>query len=389
MHHCQLVCTGCGSIHDFAPIYACQHCGASLDIQYDYDHIFAKTSFADMAARTADQGIWKYRELLPVNPDIEPVTLGEGQTPLLCMNRIFNSRNIQIKMESLNPTLAFKDRPLATALTAAKQFAMREVVCASTGNTGVAASAYAARAGVRCTVYVPEATPSEKLSAMEQYGAQIRLVSGTFSDAYNIASQEAVERRAFNLTSTYLNPFMVEGDKTVAYEIVEQSQGDVPDWIVIPIGAGPLLFGCYKGFKEMRRAGYIDKLPRMVGVQAAGCAPIVEAYETGRPEVEPWQRPIMTKASGISDPLTSYPADGTRTLSVIRESNGVALAIAEEDLFATREQLAQREGILAELSSVTAVAAVHMMLDTGKIGRDENVVMVVTGHGIKDMTVTR
>ncbi len=255
-------------------------------------------------------------------------------------------------------------------------------------NTGVAASAYAARAGLGCTVYVPEATPARKLRAMEQYGAQIRLVAGTFSDAYNIASQEAVERHAFNLTSTYRIRSWLRGIKRSLMRLWNNHKGTFRIGSSFRSAQATALW-IYKGFKEMRRAGYINKLPRMVGVQAAGCAPSCRPYRSDQTEVEPWQRPIMTKASGISDPLTSYPADGTRTLSVIRESNGVALAIAEDDLFASREQLAQREGILAELSSVTAVAAVHTMLGTGKIGRDEKVVMVVTGHGIKDMTVTR
>jgi len=359
-----------------------------LDLRYDYDRIFAATSFEAMAARRVE-GMWKYRELLPVLPGIAPVSLGEGDTPLLRTERIRGTSGepaLYLKTESVNPTLAFKDRPLAVALTSAKQFGIAETVCASTGNTGVAAAAYSARAGLRCTVYVPAATPSEKLTAMEQYGACLVKVDGTFSDAYETAGRAAAERGAFNLTSTYLNPYAAEGDKTVAYELVEQL-GDAPEWVVVPIGAGPLLAGCYKGFREMKRAGRIERLPKMVGVQAAGCAPIVEAFEAGELEVKPWGRKPDTRASGIADPLTSYPADGTRTLSVIRESGGAAMSVPDEELFRYRRLLAEKEGVLAELSSVTAVVAAEQLCRDGLAASGDTIIAIVTGHGFKDMTV--
>jgi len=390
MNRYELVCVRCGAVQKTEPSYTCGSCGGSLDIVYDYDAIFQENSFADMASRR-ERGIWKYKNLLPVNPNVEPVTLGEGSTPLLRISNVpedIGELNFYVKNESANPTLAFKDRPLSVALTAAKQLGMTEVVCASTGNTGVAASAYAARAGLRCTVYVPVTTPSEKLSAMEQYGVDLERVEGTFSDAYHTASRVAMEKGAFNLTSTYLNPYAVEGDKTVAYEIVEEL-GTVPEWIIIPIGAGPLLAGCFKGFKEMKRAGRINKLPRMIGVQAAGCAPIVTAYDAGEMKVQPWNGPPNTRASGIADPLTSYPEDGTRTLSIIRESGGMAFGIPDEDLLRYRRLLAQKAGILAELSSVTAVAALEKVMESGVARSGDTVISVVTGHGLKDMTVTK
>jgi len=387
MNRYELVCTVCGSVQTAEPAYLCRACGGSLDLRYDYERIFAETSFEAMAARRGN-GIWKYRELLPVLPGTAPVSLGEGDTPLLHAERIRETDGapaLFLKTESVNPTLAFKDRPLAVALTAAKQFGIAETVCASTGNTGVAAAAYSARAGVRCTVYVPAATPSEKLAAMEQYGAHLVKVDGTFSDAYETAGRAAAERGAFNLTSTYLNPYAAEGDKTVAYELVEQL-GHAPDWVVVPIGAGPLLAGCYKGFQEMKLAGRIDKLPKMAGVQAAGCAPIVEAFVAGEPTVKPWGRKPDTRASGIADPLTSYPADGTRTLSVIRESGGTAIAVPDEELFRYRRLLAEKEGVLAELSSVTAVVAAERLCRGGQAASGDTIIAIVTGHGFKDMT---
>lgn len=389
MNHFELFCTGCGASQPFVPMYVCDGCGGSLDFRYDYTEIFRRHPFEEMQARPG-RSIWRYRELFPVLPDIEPVTLGEGGSPLLQSHKIpniGNHLNFYLKNEAVNPTLAFKDRPLSVALTAAKQFGITDVVCASTGNTGVAASAYAARAGLRCTVFVPAATPAEKLAAMEQYGAQIEKVDGTFSDAYETAGRTATQRGAFNLTSTYLNPYAAEGDKSVAYELVEEL-GHVPDWIVVPIGAGPLLAGCYKGFKEMKLAGCIDKLPKMAGVQASGCAPIVRAYEAGETAVLPWAGPSRTLASGIADPLTSYPEDGTRTLSVIRESGGTAVAVDDTELLRYRKLLAEQEGILAEISSCTAVAALEPMIAGGILQQGDTVISIVTGHGLKDMTAT-
>ncbi|MNC52773.1 Threonine synthase [compost metagenome] len=170
-----LACTRCGTSGPALPLYQCSACGGSLEVAYDYEAIFSRQPFERMSARTAP-GIWKYRELLPVFPGTDPVTLGEGGTPLLSSRRMGSTSNgfqLYLKNESANPTLAFKDRPLSVALTAARQFGMTDVVCASTGNTGVAASAYAARAGLRCTVYIPATTPAEKLEAMKAYGARI------------------------------------------------------------------------------------------------------------------------------------------------------------------------------------------------------------------------
>lgn len=396
------VCWSCGEMATREPAYRCDRCGGTLDILYDYEALFARTSFEKMALSRGETGIWRYRSLMPLNPGTEAVTLGEGNTPILKIRNIQNSLASQwpnymhilpetlemyLKMESQNPTLAFKDRPLAVAINAARQFGIQRVVCASTGNTGVSAAAYAARAGLPCTTYVPAHTPREKLEAMRQYGAELVAVEGSFSDAYAKAAEAAAQGDAFNLTSTYLNPYAAEGDKTVAYELAEQLEGRVPDWIIVPIGAGPLLSGIFKGYREMLAAGYIDRLPRMAGVQAEGCAPIAEAFMAGEEEVRAWSGPSLSAASGIADPLTLYPEDGTRTLSVIRESGGAALSLSDEALFHWRGLLARREGLLAELSSATGVAAAAELANKGIIRSDDTVVAIVTGHGFKDMSV--
>ena len=378
-----LACINCGHLHEAIMIYQCEKCNGSLDAVYDYDAIFDQEDWDN----GKEVGIWRYQSLMPVDSDITPVTLGEGNTPLLKSSNLedlFDQSSILIKNESVNPTLSFKDRPLSVALTVAKQLNVKGVLTASTGNTGVASAAYAARAGLPCRIYVPDSTPKEKLIMMEMYGAEIELVPGTFSDAYEIAGVEAEKIGWLNLTSTFLNPYAIEGDKTLAYEIFKQFE-IVPDWIVIPIGAGPLLVSCYKGFKELQLAGKIDKLPRMVGVQAASCAPTVQAYESGLKEVKPWGQSSQTVASGIADPLTTYPQDGTRTLTTIYESNGIGIAVEDDRILHYQKILARTEGIFAEPASVTSVAALEVMKEKGKLQKDESVVVVITGHGLKDL----
>lgn len=381
-------CSECGRLHAAELAYECSDCGGSLNAVYDYDRLFRSFGFAEAAAGK-ETGIWKYRQLLPVRQTFGLFSLGEGDTPLLksrFISKILNIENLWFKNETVNPTLSFKDRAQAVAVTVARQLGLERVVCASTGNTGVAASAYAARAGLPCTVFVPAGTPPEKLGAMKAYGAELAVVEGNYGDAYAEAGRSAAESGAFNLTSTYLNPYSIEGNKTLAYEIYAQL-GGVPDWIVIPVGAGPLLDACYKGFRELKLAGAADRLPRMVGVQAEGCAPIVKAFEAGEDEVRPWASP-RTIASGIADPLTSYPADGSRTLRTIRTSGGTAIAVSEDEIARFRSLLSRHEGILAEAAAVTSVAAAARLQRQGLLLPGQSIVSVVTGHGIKDMTAT-
>jgi threonine synthase len=382
-----LKCVECGNIHAFSIQYLCNRCHGSLDVIYDYENIF----LGKYADNQRDEGIWNYRSLLPVNQVVEPVTLGEGNTPFLKsikLGEALELDEVYFKNESINPTLSFKDRPLSVALTVARQFNVDGVVTASTGNTGVAAAAYAARADLPCRIYVPESTPKEKLIMMEMYGAKIELVDGTFSDAYIIAGKDAEQNGCLNLTSTFLNPFAIEGDKTLAYEIFEQ-YGGVPDWIVIPIGAGPLLVSCFKGFKELQLAGKVSKLPKMVGVQAANCSPIVKAFENNLKEVSPWEHSSQTIASGIADPLSTYPQDGTRTLSTINESKGCAIAVEDNRIIEYQKVLAKEEGIFAEPAAVTAVTALEIMKEKGFLLKDESIVTVITGHGLKDLKSIR
>lgn len=215
----------------------------------------------------------------------------------------------------------------------------------------------------------------------EYYGAKLVEIDGTFSDAYVTALKEMEQQSAFNVTTTYLTPYIGEAYKTVAYEIFETI--GVPDWILIPVGAGPLLFYTYKGFRELYNLGRTKKLPRMVAVQPENCAPIVRAYERSNEEVSEWTDDVKTLASGVADPLVGYPRDGTRTLSVIKQSKGVALAVQENRIVPLMEMLARYEGICAEPASVLSLAAIEYLNEKCLLNHDDMIVLLITGHGAK------
>jgi threonine synthase len=214
---------------------------------------------------------------------------------------------------------------------------------------------------------------------IEAVGARIVRVKGNYSDAYELARAAAEDYGWANLTSTYVNPYMLEGDKTVAFELFEQLGERVPDWVLVPVGAGPFLAAIHKGFEELGVSG-----PRMVAVQAAGCAPVVRAFEAGAKEVREWEDPVETAASSIADPLRGYPEDGTRTLSVVRESGGEAVTVSEEETRKATIDLARSEGLLVEPGAAVAVAAHRKLADQGSIREGETAVIVLTGHGLKD-----
>jgi threonine synthase len=375
----RLACHHCTWQGQLGNQYSCPICGASLEVAYSL--IPGRTDWT-----TAEQGIWRYRYLLPISQDQTPVTLGEGSTTLLEARGLERSGHLLLKNEFCNPTGSFKDRPVAVAMTMALQFGLQAAICASTGNTGVAVAAYAARAGLPAICLVPDATPMPKLLQMAAVGAVIIRVRGTYSDAYALAQQAAEHYGWANVTSTYINPYMLEGDKTAGYEIFEQLGRRAPQWIIVPVGAGPLLAAIYKAFQELKVLGLLERTePRMVAVQAAGCAPIVRAFEAGADEVSAWDDEVATAASSIADPLRGYSVDGTRTLSVVRQSKGLAIAVSEAEIQASFADLAHTEGLIVESGAAVAVAAYQKLAEQGYIRPDEHVVLLLTGHGLKDI----
>jgi len=308
------------------------------------------------------------------------VTMGEGETPMVLLEHTEFEATVHAKLESLNPTCSFKDRGSALLVSAVADpgTSWEGIVVASTGNTAPSVAAYAARAGIPCAVLVPEGTALSKLSQVAAHGVDVYTIDGTFSDCFRI-TQEASDERLLNATAVYsANPFVASANRTVAFEIIAQSKR-VPDWVTVPVGAGPLLGGVHQGFVELADAGLIEDTPRMLCVQADGCHPIVKAFETGKP-VESWDSPITTVLDAIADPLHGYAKDGEATRQAVIDSDGNAIALPDRFVHDWRGRLADSEGIYVEPASATSVAAV----ERGPIGADDTVVALLTGHGLKE-----
>lgn len=380
----KLCCKKCKTEYSLEKIYKCPSCGGILDVIYDYKKLNQEALFDKS---NINNGIWKYKDLLPINDENNIVTLGEGNTPLVKANNLNEElgikNNIYLKLENTNPSGSFKDRPISVGISKAKEFNADTVVIASTGNASASTSAYAAHAGLNCVVCVPQNTSTNKVSQAIAHGAHVVYVEGSFSDSYKMAIEASEAFGWINTTTTFLNPYTYEGNKTVAYELWEQMNKKAPDAIIIPIGAGPLLVGMHKGFVELKKLGLIEKLPRLIGVQAEECAPIYEAFLNNLNEVNGWSKDINTVAKGIADPLVGYEDDGTFTLQSILESEGCVISLTEEEILNALSLLSTKEGVYGEPTSATSIGALQKLVSENKIENYENVVCIITGHGLK------
>lgn len=323
-------------------------------------------------------GVWRYRELLPVPEGLEPVSLGEGGTPLV---RLSTVRGVEAygKLEGCNPTGSFKDRGMTVAVTLARLSGARAVVVASTGNTAASSAAYAARAGLRSIVVVPEGkVAGGKLAQTVHYGASIVMVTGGFDEALE-AVMRAVEEDETLYPLNSFNPWRLEGQKTVAYEIVDQL-GGVPDWIVLPVGNAGNISAVWKGLRELYKYGLIDRLPRLAGIQAEGAAPLADMWLQGAREPLWYDRP-ETVASAIR---IGRPVNWPKAVAAVRESRGVFASVPDSLIMEAHKYLARREGITVEPASAASLAGLWKLMDEGVIDRGETVALILTGHGLKD-----
>ena len=352
---------------------------------YDYaamDRLEVLTAFT----KTPPTTLWRFAPLLPLRQAANMVSLGEGNSPLLPAMRLGKELGVPalfLKNEGSNPTASFKDRPTSVGISVAKEMGATRVIIASSGNAGAAVAAYAARAGLGCVVVVPESTPVGKVAQAVSCGARVIYTRGSYSSSYKLALDSATAFGWANLTSTFLNPFTVEGDKTVAFELWEQLGRRVPDWVVIPIGAGPLLVGTLKGFEELRILGLTDRVPAMVGVQSEGVHPVADAFASGEEIVKEWHGPTKTVSSAIADPLVGYPQDGTLTLMAIKKTNGQCLIAPDKATIVLGRTLAEAEGIFVEPTSSTGIYAVAELRAAGIMRDNHTVAVVLTGHGLK------
>ncbi|ASJ13042.1 threonine synthase [Thermococcus thioreducens] len=375
----KLVCTKCGEEYSSAcGVYKCRKCGSPLDVRYHYEDIAEVIQDNDPWFREHPH-MWKYWMFLPVSNLRKVVTLNEGGTRLYRVKRLEEKLGISmlyVKNEGENPTGAFKDRGSSVEITKALEFHARRVIVASTGNMAASISAYGAKAGLDVTIVVPEGTPEGKLLQARMYGAKVEVFGKTYDEALAEAERRATEE-GYYLTGNY--HFRVEGQKTTGFEIIDQLHFKVPDWIIVPIGAGTHLRAIWKGLKEFQRVGLIDELPRIAGVQIEGYDAIVRAWETGKP-VERITEKVPTIASAIA---VKKPVDGENVIRAVRESDGHLGTVTNEETLKAG-MLLGREGLFVEPSSATALALARKMREEGIIESGDSVVVVATGHGLKD-----
>jgi threonine synthase len=357
----------------------CPDCTAPLVAVYD---LAAARSRLDRDALGRREGsLWRYRELLPVEDDANIVSLGEGWTPLIRPETLSRELgvDIRVKEEGYNPTGSFKARGLCLAVAKAKELGIREVAMPSAGNAGGALAAYAAKAGIRAHVFVPADTPRVNIREVALYGADVVLVEGVISDAAKKMQEVLKETSWFDL-STMKEPYRLEGKKTMGYELAEQYGWELPDVILYPTGGGTGLIGMWKAFQEMEELGWISgKRPRMVSVQADGCAPIVRAFAAGERTSAFWER-AATAASGLRVPKAFADA---MILDALYESGGTAVAVSDEELLRDMRRVAASEGIFLCPEGAAAVSGLRALVKRGAVRAGERIVVFNTGSGYK------
>ena len=380
----EIVCSRCEKHFGLSQLLNLCPCGAPLLVHYDIKKAKAAVAKSSLTGRVAS--VWRYRELLPLQSDTNLVSLGEGYTPLLEAKKLggdLGLRQLWIKDEGQNPTGSFKDRGLSLAISRAKELGVKKAAIPSAGNAGGSFAAYAARAGIEAHVFMPRDTPIANQREAQQYGAELTLVDGLINDCGRIIAEKKAIEGWFDV-STLKEPYRVEGKKTIGYEIAEQLDWHLPDVIIYPTGGGTGLIGMWKAFAELEELGWIGKArPRMVSVQASGCAPIVKAFDEGKASAEPWQDG-KTVASGLRVPQA---VGDFLMLRAIRDSHGTALSVSDDEMLAEIPRVGKAEGVFFCPEGAACVAALRRLVKTRWIKPDDEVVIFNTASGLKYLDI--
>jgi threonine synthase len=380
VHPTHLECPRCGATEDAGRLANLCRCGSPLLARYDLDAVRRAVTPAALRARPAD--LWRYRELLPVADAAYVTTLGEGWTPLFPAPR-YGARiglpRLLVKDEGLIPTGSFKARGAAVGVSRARELGVRHIAMPTNGNAGAAWATYAARAGLRATIAMPAAAPVITRWEVVAAGGTLRLVDGLIGDAGRYVTRLVAEGGVFD-ASTLKEPYRIEGKKTMGYELVEQLGWRVPGVILYPTGGGVGLIGIWKALAELRELGWIDaRMPRLVAVQASGCAPFVRAFLSGASRAEPWAD-AHTVAFGITVPA---PLGDELILDAVRASGGTAIAVDDEEILADLRAFGAREGLLLCPEGAACLSAARRLRASGWLAEDDEVVVLNTGSGLK------
>ena len=383
MNVTHLECALCGLKHEAHRLLnLCRECGKPLLVRYDLDRAKQSLTKESLIGRRSD--LWRYREVLPVQDDANIVTLGEGWTPLLRADRLGHSvgvAELYIKDEGQNPTQSFKARGMATAVSMAKELGASKLAVPSAGNAAGALAAYAARGGLECFIFMPRDTPLANIVECEETGAHVTLMDGLITDCGAEVGRRKEAEGWFDV-STLKEPYRVEGKKTLGYELAEQLNWELPDVIIYPTGGGTGLIGMWKAFDEMEQMGWIgSKRPRMVTVQAAGCAPIVRAFEEGKRFADEFPN-AATTASGLRVPKA---IGDFLILDALRASGGAAITVTDEELIEATREIGATEGVFCAPEGAACLPALRKLIATGRIKSSDRVVLFNTGSGVKYM----
>jgi len=375
-----LECTACGLRHDWSRLQnLCTACSKPLFAVYDLAAVGKLDSFEQSSLREREKSLWRYRELLPLPQDAEPISLGEGGTPLLRAKAFSDDVDLWIKDESLNPTQSFKARGMSVAISMAKFLGAKKLAVPSAGNAGGALAAYAARAGLAAHIFMPRDTPRANIIECREVGAHVTLIDGLITDCGAEIARRKEKEGWFDL-STLKEPYRIEGKKTLGYEIAEQLDWKLPDVILYPTGGGTGLIGMWKAFDEMEKLDWIDnKRPRMFSVQASGCAPIVRAFDAGEKFAAEFPN-AHTVASGLRVPKA---IGDFLMLNILRESKGGAIAVDDDEMIRTVREVGSQEGLFVAPEGAACFAALKKLRASGRIDIGERVVIFNTGSGIK------
>ena len=373
-------CVRCGREYPAVPNLTNCECGGILDIIYDYDRIRTVLTRETLKNRT-ERSMWRYRELLPVEPETPAPPLRVGWSPLYEADRLAKELGIAklwVKDDGQNPTASLKDRASAMAVVKAREAGADTIACSSTGNAASSLAGNAAAAGLSTYIFVPSRAPRGKVAQLRIFGATVISVEGSYEDTFEL-SRAAIDRWGWYNRNAAINPYLSEGKKTVTLEILEQLGWCVPDYIALSVGDGCTIAGAWKGLKDLYAAGFIDRLPRLISVQAEGCCPLNRAVQTGRPWA-PMEENTLADSIAVG-----VPRNPDKALCAIRESDGVAVNVSDGEILEAMRLLGRTQGVFGEPAGAAGTAGVKKAVELGLIPAGSTVVSIVTGNGLKDV----
>ena len=376
-----LQCRECGQMYPAEARHVCDMCFGPLEVAYDYDVVRASVSRESIAA--GPRTLWRYRALLPIEGD-RVVDTHAGFTPLVRAHNLGQTlglHNLWVKNDTVNPTFSFKDRPVSIASTRALELGFNVLSCASTGNLAGSVAAHAAKAGLRACIFIPSDLEEAKILGASLYEPTIFAVDGNYDDV-NRLSSEIADLYPWAFVNINLRPYYSEGSKTLAFEVAEQLGWRRPDAVVVPIASGSMFTKIHKGFGELDKVGLVDdaRTPRMIGAQAEGCSPVVQAAHAGTYDVQPVRPNTIAKSLAIGN-----PADGYYALKIVEQTGGALEAVNDDEIVDGIRLLARTEGIFAETAGGVTIGVLKKLVAAGKIDADEVVVAYITGNGFKTM----